>query len=171
MNKKGVTLVELLGALAIFGLVMGLMASFLSLINGATDRINTTTRANTEGLLIIKTLETRMRNFTATDYSDCGTDCVTMEQHFDYVIVGDDLVLDVFASPSTLEIGIAANQLLIDSIPYVPQGFTINDGSTLTVFESNSLVTILIVIVLESDDGQLFSFTATHSFTLQAIPA
>jgi hypothetical protein len=174
MNKKGVTLVELLGAIIILGLLVAMVATFIGLINNASRIIALNAKANSEGLLITKTLEDQMKDFGSTDYSLCvNPDCIILEKHYSNVYdpITDDIVLTIYNPALSKRIELLNNQLLINSVPYVIDGMTLHSSSSLSVTESGTSVSIIITIVLEATEGQLFTFTASHLFNTSSIPS
>ncbi len=174
MNKRGVTLIELLGAIVLMGIIASLTALFISVISNANRDIALNSRANTEGLIIISALDTKLREFKATDYSLCAaSNCITLENHFDYVLdtITTSLILQEHVPPLTLEIELLNSQLYIDGVLQVPNGFTLDASSAITITETAGLVQILIQINLLAPTGEVFHFSTSNSFEIQAVPA
>jgi len=175
MNKKGIGLVELLGAVVIFGLVISLSALFLSLLFKANDRIALNARANAEGTLVVETLEHMMQDLGPTTYSSCSpNDCLILEKEFAYVYdeTLDDVVLETYSPADSLQIEIDKDDILwIDNAAYIFTDFTLVSPSSVTYSVNAGILSIVIDLYLESASGDIFNFIATYSFTIQSIPA
>lgn len=70
-NKKGITLVELLGAIAISSLAIALIASILTSFLIAINAIYSVGNANTQGMLISAEVLTTINNFAPDDVEVC----------------------------------------------------------------------------------------------------
>jgi len=174
MNKKGVTLVELLGATLIFGLVISLLASVFVLITKATESIKIESKANSIGMFVVRTLEEEMLDFDPKDYSTCGpTNCLTLESTFTYSFDENlgDFVLTVHNPIQVLQIEITAYPvLLINGVVYDFDEFVLLNTSSITISESGTNVSIVIKIDLQATNGKIYHFTANHLFKIQPIP-
>lgn len=95
MDKKGITLVELLAAIVLFGIVTALVSTILTTIIRANRDIQISTQANSEGNYIVSVLETEFSKFEldTVPISCSGTTC-TLISNVRYVIVDNQLVLD-----------------------------------------------------------------------------
>lgn len=175
MNKKGLTLIELLGATVIIGLVFSLLASILILINRATEAINIESKVNTEGMLVVRTLEEAMKDIDAKDYSLCGpTNCITFESSFDYIFneVTGEFELITHPTLHTLSIELTDTpELLIDGESYQFLSTELLSTSSLSVSVNGNLVRIVITLNLKASNDKDYQFTANHYFTLQNPPA
>ena len=174
MNNKGITLVELLGATVILGIVISLVASVLFLINKATQDINNEAIANREGLLVVRTLEEAMTNFDAKDYSTCGNNCITLESSFTYTF--DENLGEFVATPLnpvlSLEIKLSNTpSLTMNGTVYTFNGVVLLNTSSITYTETLNTVRIVITLGLQTNIGKTYQFTANHYFDIQTIPA
>jgi prepilin-type N-terminal cleavage/methylation domain-containing protein len=95
MDKKGITLVELLAAIVLFGIVTALVSTILTTIIRANRDIQISTQANSEGNYIVSVLETEFSKFELdTIPTNCsGTSCI-LTSNVRYVIVDNQVVLD-----------------------------------------------------------------------------
>jgi hypothetical protein len=175
MNKKGITLVELLGAVVIFGITISLVAVLISVIFNANDRILEQSRANTEGTIVIAHIEDLMRNFATTDYSTClgNTNCVILESHYTYELSGDSssIVLITHIPPNTLEFRITNNELYINGIIHQIRNFQIHDDSYIESNTVNNKLELKIVLILYITESKTYTFTSNQTFVLSDVPA
>ncbi len=174
MNKKGLTLVELLGATVIFSLVIGLIASVIVLINKATESINIESQVNREGMYIVRVLEEAMTDFDAKNYVSCGTNCITLESTFSYEFDENinDFVLTVYNPVHTLEIYFTSDPALyIGGEIYTFNDVMLQNTSSIVVTTTLDTVRIVVTLDLLSSSGKTYQFTANHFFTIQPIPA
>jgi len=175
MNKKGLTLVELLGAVVIFGISISLIALLLSVIFNANDKILEQSRANTEGTIVIAHLEDLMRSFAVTDYSTCvdNPNCVTLESHYTYELSGDSssIILVTHTPPNTLQISILNNQLYINGLVHEIRNFEIHSDSYIEKTTVNNQLKLKIVIILYINEGKTYTFTSNQTFDLSDVPA
>ncbi len=175
MNKKGVSLIELLGAIVIFGIMMGMIATILSLFNTYSDSITLRSQANHEGLLIGRTIKDELLAFNATDYSPCGVNCIIFENHFEHRYdPNTDLISPFLHTPVlTHRIEIVNNVLLVNGISVLIPGFTLGPNSKVSITpnpEVPEVVNVIIVIELVANDTDSFLFTTSYSFEVLPIP-
>lgn len=174
MNNKGITLVELLGATVILGIVISLVASVLFLINKATQDINAEANVNREGMLVVRTLEESMTNFEAKNYINCGTNCVLLTSNFTYTFDEnlDEFVTTPLIPVQNFEIKLTSTpSLSIGGNIYDFNGIILLNSSTISFTNNLNTVRIVIKIDLQAQNGKTYSFTANHSFKIQTIPA
>ncbi len=174
MNKKGISLVELLGAIVIFGLMTSLVALFLSVFLRASDRISINAKANQEGQLVVEILEDLMQDLSPTTYSTCGpNDCLVLEKEFAYEFdpIQEDVILVIYSPSQALQLEIDSNNVLkIDATAYVFNDFTLGALSSIVFTESSGILYVIIDLYLESADLEQFNFVATYSYSLESIP-
>lgn len=175
MNKKGLSLVELLGAIVIFGISMSLIALVLSVIFNANERILEQSRANTEGTIVIAHLEDLMRNFATTDYSTCveNTNCVILESHYTYELSEDlsSIVLVTHNPPMTLKIEILEGDLLINDVAHEIRNFQFHPDSYIESTTLDNTLNLKIVIILYITEDKTYTFTSNQVFELSEVPA
>jgi prepilin-type N-terminal cleavage/methylation domain-containing protein len=173
MNKRGVTLVELLGAIVIFGIVAALTAIFFSLYATTTDQISRDAKANSDGMLAVATIEEAILDFESTTYSTCGVSCAILTKQFAYVFdSGQNKVVLVTYSPAqTLRLQISGTRLLINGTAYGFQYFTLDASSSLSITETAGMVYVVVHLVLVADNGDLYPYIASRSFEKKTVPA
>lgn len=172
MNKKGVSLVELLGAIVIMGIMVGLVAIILSMFSAQIDSINIRSRANQEALLIDRTIKDELISFQPTDYSLCGTNCIIFEKHFEYRLDYNNNIVSpfLFSPVLTYRIQILDGDLLINNELFSIPGFSLGPKSIITVTSRSTFVDVVIVLELVSNTNASFLFTTSYSFEILPIP-
>jgi len=175
MNRKGLTLIELLGAVVIFGIAISLMALLLSVIFNANDRILEQSRANTEGTIVIAHLENLMNAFATTDYSPCvGNDnCVILESHYTYELSSDSstIVLAVHIPPKTLTFSLTDGNLYINGTIREISYFKIHEQSYIQSTRVDNRLELKIVLILYASENKLYTFTSNQIFELSEVPS
>ncbi len=175
MNKKGISLVELLGATVIFGIAISLIAVLISVIFSANDKTLEQSRANTEGTIVIAHLESLMRAFATTDYSTCSgkENCIILESHYTYELNNDSstIVLVPHTPPNTLEFSFLDGSLYVNETILEIRYFQIHQDSYIESIIVDDLLTLKIVLVLYANENKLYTFTSNQTFELSEIPA
>lgn len=172
MNKRGVTIIELLASVIIFSLMVSLVAVVISLINNASDRIEINSRANYEGLFLDREIKDALLEFSPTEYISCGTDCIIFQKEFLYEFdpILDDIVLTTYSPALTHRIEILNGQILVNSVPLVIDYFTLGSGSKIELLENLTQAYFIITIELVPENGKTFTFSTSYSFAIQTIP-
>jgi len=173
MNKRGIVLIELIGALVIFSLVVTLTAMIINFYVQANQRISVNSQANYEGNLVVRKIEDYFRDLEPTTYSTCpGLACYEFEQEFSYELnpTSQEVELVVHVIPPTLRIQVNSGALYIDGEAYDFNQFSLNSGSYISVSQLAEINYINIKIILESDDGSLFEFLFSYTFDELVIP-
>ncbi|MDO9630118.1 MAG: hypothetical protein Q7I99_09490 [Acholeplasmataceae bacterium] len=175
MNRKGISLMELLGAVVIFGISISLIALLLSVIFNANDRILEQSRANTEGTIVIAHLENLMKEFATTDYSVClgNTDCIILESHYTYELSGDSssIVLVTHTPPKTLMISFMNDELYINGSVREIRNFQVHESSYIEKSTVNNKLVLKIVLVLYANENKLYTFTSNQTIQLSSVPS
>jgi len=174
MNKKGVTIIEMLGAIVIFGLALSLIAMILQTIGAATERITLNTKATYEGNQIVRNLELEIQQFAPTNYRSCGFgDCIILESHYYYDIdlINGTITPTVYDPFLEKSISIDNGKIWIDGQELVINYFTLGALSSVTYTLDVNLLEITINIYLVDEHGKENQFVATYSFTISEIPA
>ncbi len=174
MNKKGLTLVELLAAVVIFGLAVALTATVITLINNASSKIEVNAMANSEALFIDRSLKDDILAFGPTTYSSCGgQDCFVLEKEFEYTFDSGtgQIVLTTYSPALTYQIEISNGEILVDSTPIVINNFTLGPNSTIELITTNTQAYLKITYELVATTGETFTFTTSYSFAILTIPA
>jgi len=173
MNKRGVTIIELLAALVLLGIVISLTAMIFSVINRASNNIELTSRANSQALIIDQTIKDGLSEFGATDFSQCGTDCITFEQHFTFYHNETlDEIQTVYHLPALKHrIEISGDVLLINGASLYTSDFTLGPNSYITINSvNNPTIIVTISLDLTAENGDIFNFKTTYSFKVSPIP-
>jgi len=180
-NHKGISLLELLLAIFLTSITLGLIAQILTLMIRSSQSSILQSRANTTGVLIVETLENNMRGFSPTTLTFCEgeTNCVILEQHFNYSLTDAGVIINYFEAPLTLKIEIIENEIWItkhNQSPYTLDlsGFTLSNDASIKVFGVTTVplngqkasVIIEIELVAESVTDRVFKFTAAYLFTI-----
>ncbi|MBN2268058.1 MAG: type II secretion system protein [Acholeplasmataceae bacterium] len=96
MDKKGVSLVELLAAIVLFGILAALVSTILTTIIRANREIQIATQANSQGNFLVTVIESELSKFeldTTISPNCSGTSCVlTSSKRF--ILVNDELILN-----------------------------------------------------------------------------
>jgi type II secretory pathway pseudopilin PulG len=174
-RHDGVSLPELLGALVIFGLISALLGSITYVMVNAVNRIALAEKANAQALLVTGRLEQAMADAGGTAYAACVgvTDCVILENHYEYVYdaLNDEIDLVVHAPALETTVSEHDGALWIDGVAIDAGDFTIAAATTLTVTDVAGAVTVTVAYVLVAPDGRTFAFNASYDFTTSDIPA
>ncbi len=173
MNKKGVTLVELLGAIVIFGLALSLVSMILQTIGVATERINLNTQETYEGNTLVRYLEKEMQDFGPTNYRACVSgDCIILENHYDYEVDLINETITPVAHDPILEksISIENGKILVDGVERVINYFTLGASSGISYTLNASLLKVTINLYLVDEHGKEYQFIATYQFTISDMP-
>lgn len=187
INKKGITLVELLAAIVIMGIATALIVQIVSLLINASDKALENARANTQGMVTVEILESTMRQFEPTDLSFCGgsSECIILEKHFIDEVVGESIVTTDYIPPLLLTIELINGVFEINNNDVLseasPSDFVILDTSTLRILDAAGTeiineasfingtqvtieITIHIAVDLSSD--AIYTYTASYTFDI-----
>lgn len=86
LTKKGITLVEILGAIVISSIGIALLSTAIVLIVRATNDTMMNNRANSTMMIIEATIENDFDDFVATDITTCGvtstSTCFVLEKYY-----------------------------------------------------------------------------------------
>jgi hypothetical protein len=173
MRKSGLALVELLGAVVIFGLILSLSAMILSTITKANARIVEQSQANTEMTLLTSLLDDTYQDFGATNYVPCigATNCIVFINAFEYVVNLENETIDlVVHNPALqLQLSLENNRLYIDNTLININHFTLASDSTITyeIIGDELILNLNLNFV-----GELNTYTYHYeqTLTLETIP-
>jgi len=174
MNRKGLSLVELLGAIVILGVLITLLASVFGFYINAQRRISISAQANSEGLLVINVVKTNLNKFTANTYQACSSDnCIIFEKEYEYIYNEHDELIELvtYDEPLLYKISISDNALYINDEIYDFNGFTLTDDSKLTYEEQNGVLNLSIVLYLTDTENDVFKFIINDSILLSEVPS
>ena len=88
-SKKGITLIELIGAIAILSLVLGLVATTIGIFIRNANTSVASGNTQTEGLLLVRNIENNIIDLRPNGYSSCDsitlsgiteTSCIVLER-------------------------------------------------------------------------------------------
>jgi len=174
MNRRGISLLELVGALVILGILVTLSSIIINFYVQANQRIALSSQANYEGNLAVRTLEDYFRDLEPTTYSTCsGVGCYQFYQEFSYELnpLTEEVELVVFETPAAIKLQLLASVLYIDDEPYDFGPFTLNSESAISVTQITGINNIEIILILEAENRMLFEFLFSYSFEEQVIPS
>lgn len=172
MHKRGMTMVELLGAIVLFGIILSLSAVMISVITNANAKVVEQSRANTEGTLLTALIDREIREFGPTNYATCvETDCIVLVKAFEYVPDLDLGTIDliVYDPVQTLKIEVSSTQLLINDEAQNIAHFTVDPTSSLMYSINGSILTYNITIIFVGDHDQ-YTFHYHKTLELLDIP-
>jgi hypothetical protein len=172
MHKRGMTIVELLGALVLFGIIISLSAVMISVITNANAKIVEQSRANTEGTLLTALIDRKIREFGPTNYTTCiETDCIVLVKTFEYVpnLELGTINLVVYNPVQTLKIEVSSEQLLINNEVQSIAHFTIDPTSSIIYSINGRILTYEITIIFVGEHDH-YTFHYNKNLELLDIP-
>lgn len=173
MRKHGLTIVELLGAIVLFGIIASISVMMIQTITKANAKIVEQSRANTEMTLLTAYLDQTYQSFGATNYEVCDapTNCMTLIKAFEYVpnLEAGTLQLVIHDPAETLIIQLLNNELQIDGQIYNISYFSLDDISSIAYTINGDSLTFTIDLTFNGTyDDYLFHYQKT--LTLESIP-
>jgi prepilin-type N-terminal cleavage/methylation domain-containing protein len=172
MDKKGITLVELLAAIVLFGIVAALVSTILTTIIRANKDIQISTQANSEGNYLITILENELSKFELTNEpTSCGPNCILLISSERYVFEDGSVVLD--STEHSLQISFISNSIQIIKIEnglvvknqsYPIDYFTLGSGSSIEWTVTTVSYRIQITIELLDENGKSYIYLASHIY-------
>ncbi|QWB99738.1 type II secretion system GspH family protein [Mycoplasmatota bacterium] len=170
MNKKGMTIVELLAVLVIMAIVASLVALLISTYQSVNQDISDESKANIESSLLFQSIRNDIHAFSPTDYDECvEPNCIILVKTFQYIVTDDDIVLDTFEQVETMTLEIDNQTILFNNQAYRIEYFSIGQASNIVYNVNGNTIEIEINLVLESNDNSYY-FTMTHSYDIKEIP-
>lgn len=173
MRHRGITIVELLGAIVLFGIIASISAMMISTITKANAKIVEQSRANTEITLLTAYLDDQYQNLGATNYTPCvgESNCIILIKAFEYVpnLVSGTIDLVVYDPVVTLTIKIQNQELLLDDTTYDINYFQIDNSSSLsyTLDGTNLILEIDLTLIGEHDTYQ---FHYQKTLVIESVP-
>lgn len=158
-KHRGITMVELLGAVAIFAIASSVIALTISFIITANKNIVETSQASTTGTLIIKQIENALNDLNITDYDLISSDEIMLYSDYEYVFdeISEEIVLVTY--DPRLELSILFNtNILVDSEILDLSQFSVDDTSKIEIITDATTSKLVITVVLVSDEGNLYTF-------------
>ena len=173
MRKHGLTLVELLGAIVLFGIIASISAMMISTITKSNAKIVEQSRANTEMTLLTAYLDSNIQSFGATTYSACvgELNCIILKKEFEYVpdLINNEIDLVVYTPAEEFRVQVINNSLLVDLETYELAHFTIAPSSTITYTINANQLTYSIVLILSGEYDE-YTFNYQKTLTIETIP-
>ncbi len=129
VNRKGVTLIELIGALVLLGILVGLITTTIAIFIRSTNESVTESQIQTEGLLLVRTIENRISAFGpngidpggCNDAPEQATNCLRLQR----LTVDGDTFLEVYFLNNQLFVGVGnpvvVNNLGIHAVEIIPE--------------------------------------------------
>lgn len=174
MDKKGITLVELLAAIVLFGIVAALVSTILTTIIRANKDIQISTRANSEGNYLVTTLENEFSKFELdTIPTNCtGFSCQLMSSSR-FVLIGgsitlnqDDLQLSIAKEGNAVRIKLEnlTTSTIISNRLLIVEYFTLNMTASSSV--SGKKLRIQITIELIDEYNKSYIYLSSYIYEL-----
>jgi type II secretory pathway pseudopilin PulG len=158
-KHSGITMVELLGAVAIFAIASSVIALTISLIVNANKDIIETSQASTTGTLIIKQIENALNDINVTDYDLISSDEIILYSDSEYVYDETSEEITLITYDPRLELSILFNtNILIDSEVLDLSQFSLDESSRIEIIIDATTTKLVITVVLLSDQGNLYTF-------------
>lgn len=173
MNKKGISLIEMLGALVIMGIAISMSAILINFFVRANNKITVSNRANYESVLFIQTMKNEFDALEPNEYDTCKKDaCLILIEEYKYELneTTNELELVVLDNPIEVELKFENLNFYKDDVAYIFDGFTLSEDSELIFEEIDNVLYINFDFYLVSEDGDVFDYTMTYSYTISNIP-
>ena len=173
MNKRGLSITELLAAVIIMAIAFSLVGLLISSFQNANHRIEDEARANTEASSLIAFIERDIDAFSPTDYRTCETgNCVVLEKHFEktYLPGQTAIVTEIHDPPLEYRIVYDGGGLSFGGEVYSPDNLTISTAMISFDEDANGNVDVRIAFTLSSDSGNDYDYSTTNTFKIQASP-
>jgi prepilin-type N-terminal cleavage/methylation domain-containing protein len=172
MRKHGMTMIELLGAIVLFGIILSLSAVMISVITNANAKVIEQSRASTESTLLTAKIDRELRDLGPTNYQTClVSNCIVFIKAFEYVPNLDSGTIDlvVYDPVQTLRFEVSNGKLLINDIEYSIQHFTISPLSSLNYTIQGTTLTYSITLILTGEHND-YTFRYDKTLVLETIP-
>ncbi|MDA3932588.1 MAG: type II secretion system protein [Tenericutes bacterium] len=171
MNRRGMTIVELLAALVIMTIVASLVAMLIASYRSVHQDITDESKANLESTLLFQSIRNDINAFSPTDYNDCViNDCVILVKTFEYVYLDGSISLNILDPIDTITLEVVDQTILFNNQPYRVEYFSIGQDTTLLYTVTTDTIEIEFNLVLESTENTYY-FSMTHSYEIEQIPA
>lgn len=180
-NHHGISLLELLVAIFLSSIALGLAAQMLTLFITSSQTTIIANQANTQATYNLELIDSRIRNFNPTTISLCGEqeNCVVFEQHFEFLVTESGIDVIYHDTPKTLKIEFLNGQIILTREIGTPtilefQGFTLSDLSAIQlinftpVLVDGQKISIIFEIVLESK-GKSYMFSTSYALQVDLI--
>lgn len=172
-NKHGMTLIELLGALVVLGILITLSVMVIDYFMDANNRTNISSQANIEGLLAIRTTKNSIEDLEPTNYEICaGSDCLIIQKEYayEYNEGTNSIELVIYETPLEYKMEIVDNALFINDVKYVFEGFNLSSDSNILFEEIDSIFYITLTMYLTAGEEFTYEYIMTVSYELTDVP-
>jgi hypothetical protein len=182
-SKRGISLLELLMAIFLSSITLGLIAQMLTLFIQSSKNTILSNQANTVGMLAVETIETRLRNFGPTRVSSCEgqANCVLFEQQYNQYIDETGIQVEYYDPANFLKIEYSIDEIILTRETGSPtvidlKGFVLGELTSIVLVGTSGVpvdgeyATIIFEIELIAvDEDQAFTFTASYSFVIDIV--
>jgi len=177
MNKKGITLVELLAAIVIFGMVSALVASILTTVLKANKEIQISSLANSEGNYLITLIENELQTFELTSsvltYTSTSIELFSDQRNVlnaSNIIVNDStdqtITINLDLINNSFYLIRIENSIQVKNINYQVNYFTLGSNSGITYTVYNNKLRVQITFDFIDEYGKSHIYLASHIFNL-----
>lgn len=158
-KHSGITLIELLGAVAIFAIASTIISMTISFIVNANKDIIETSQASTTGTLIIRQIENALNDIYITNYDLISSDEVILYSNGEYVFDEDlqQIVFTTYDPELTLTLAFTSD-VLLNNIALDTTQFSVDASSKIEIINDSTTTKLVITVVLLSDEGNLYTF-------------
>lgn len=175
LNNRGLTLIELIGALVLLGILVGLITTAVAIFLRTTNQTITDSHIQTEGLLVVRNIENRITtaNPNGIKEDECFEGFSLEDNDFErFVLNCLTLIREVRdSSPIELNIRITDEGISIDSSIIEARNLNLISNQSEIVVErtlQNVVVNIKLVFELEEiEDNREFTFRSSNVFRLK----
>lgn len=173
MRKHGLTLVELLGAIVLFGIIASISAMMISTIMKSNAKIVEQSRANTEMTLLTAYLDSNIQQFGATTYTPCvgESNCIILMKEFEYVpdLVNETIDLVVYSPAQEFKIQVSNDTFKVGTEFYDIPYFTLDSTSAVTYSINLNQLTYSITLIFSGEHDD-YTFNYQKTFVIETIP-
>lgn len=161
-NKRGITLIELLGSLVLLGILVGLITTTVSIFIRTSSETLTETQIQSEGLLIVRTIESRINNLGPNSIDEDG--CVSVNAPTECIM----LIREVDGVQSSLELYLFEGNIFVGDNPIVVRNLIVTSFDVVhEIVNDNVILTTTIKLTLDPSDGRTFTFRSSNLFRLE----
>lgn len=166
-KHSAITMVELIGAIAIFAIASSIIALTITFIVNANNDIIETSQASTTGTLIIRQIENELNELNVTDYDLISSDEIILYSDYEYVFdeISEEIVLVTYDPKLTLSI-LFNTDILINGEALGLSIFSVSETSKIEIITDATTSKLVITVVLVSDEGNLYTFKTNLQLVL-----
>ncbi len=159
-KHRGMSMVELLGAIVIFSIATSIIAMTISFIVKGNRDIIEQGQANTTGVLIIKQIENKIQSLNITDYDLIANNDLSLYSDYEYVFdeVANDVVLITHTPPLSMTLIYLNGDILLNGNMLDLSQFSLDSSSKIEIITDPKTASLIITVVLSSEQGKLYVF-------------